>query len=159
MLHFDEKGFLKPDKAILSDINEMVRYFVNGIDSETRKINFDKYIRYSTDLKKYSGGSDLKQWIDGSFVTLKVNPNDIDLVTFIDQVQMQRLGAHIGNFRGDYGRKLYGVDAYIVEVFEPESKFHSYSIGDAAYWLELFSTTVTNRFDKKSRKGFLEIMF
>ena len=70
MLNFDNRGHLKPYESIPSSVDEMEEYFVGHIESETRKANFEKYIRYSMDLKKHSGGFDLKQWVDGSFYGL-----------------------------------------------------------------------------------------
>jgi len=159
MLYFDARGNLKPYKPILSSVDEMIKYFVNDIESETRKTNFENYIRYSADLRKHTGGVSLKQWIDGSFVTLKANPKDIDIVTFLDQVQMKKLGALVNDFKMEGAHHLYGIDAYIVEVYEPNSKYYSYTIGNTAYWHNFLATTKKNRAGKEYRKGFLEIIY
>jgi len=99
MLNFDSRGNLKPYRSIPSFVEEMKNYFVDGIKSETRKNNFEKYIQYAKDLKKHSGGFDLKQWVDGSFVTRKTNPKDIDIVTFLDEQQIKELGLRILDFK------------------------------------------------------------
>jgi hypothetical protein len=39
----------------------------------------------------------LNHWIDGSFVTLKENPNDIDTFTEFDGVKAKKLGILDGN--------------------------------------------------------------
>jgi hypothetical protein len=80
MLNFDERGNLKPYECIHSSVDELKDYFVTAIKSETRISNFEKYLKYSADLKQLSGGKSLKQWINGSFVTMKPDPDDIDLV-------------------------------------------------------------------------------
>ncbi len=159
MLHFDERGNLKPYDCIRSSIDEMKDYFVNAIESETREKNFEKYMRYSSDLKRHSGGRELKQWINGSFVTMKNNPNDIDLVTFLDQEQIRNLGKFIENFKMHNGLLLYGVDAYIVEEYPLSSNRFSYTAGNKAYWNMQFVNTKMNRLGRKYRKGFLEIIY
>ena len=159
MLNFDNRGNLKPYSSIPSSINEMMKYFVGDIKSETRKANFDKYIRYSADLKKHAGGFDLKQWVDGSFVTKKANPKDIDVVTFLNQKQIEKLGLFINDYKMEGAYNLYGIDAYIIEVYEPKNKYHSYTIGDTAYWHTLFATTRKNRAGKEYKKGFLDIIY
>ena len=46
MLKFDERGNLKPYGIVQSSLEEMKDYFVNNIESETRKANFEKYLQY-----------------------------------------------------------------------------------------------------------------
>ena len=159
MLNFDNRGNLKPYSFIPSSIGEMKKYFVDEIESEIRSASFDNYVRYSADLKKRSGGFDLKQWVDGSFVTLKTNPKDIDVVTFLNQRQIKKLGPLISDFKMEGAHNLYGIDAYIVEVYELKSNYYSYTSGDTAYWHTHFSTTKKNRAGKEYRKGFLEIIY
>lgn len=159
MLKFDERGNLKPYSCIPSSIDEMSKYFVENIKSETRLDNFERYLWYSNDLKKHSGVYKLKQWINGSFVTMKPNPKDIDIVTLLDQRQLKVLGSHVDNFKMQNGLLLYGVDAYIIEVYPPNNKKYSFTSGNAAYWQMLFSGAKPNRLGKKHGKGFLEIIY
>ena len=90
---------------------------------------------------------------------MKANPNDIDIVTFLDQNQIGKLGKIIENFRNDNGMRLYDVDAYIVEVYPLLSKRFSYTIGNTAYWNIQFGSTKPNRAARKYKKGFLEIIY
>ena len=60
------------------------------IKSGTRADIHKNYIRYSHDLKKLIG-AELQQWVNGSFVTLKVNPKDIDFITFLKHEDIKRL--------------------------------------------------------------------
>jgi hypothetical protein len=159
MLHFDNKGHLKPHGTITSTIEEFKKILVDDIKSETRQTNYEKYIRYSNDLKKLSGGDNIRQWINGSFVTQKANPQDIDLVTFLNQTQIRRLGKHINRFNVEGSSPMYGVDAYIVEIHPPDSRFYSHTQGNTAYWLEIFSSTKVNRRGMKYKKGFIEIIY
>ena len=72
---------------------------------------------------------------------------------------MKKLGALVNDFKMEGAHHLYGIDAYIVEVYEPNSKYYSYTIGNTAYWHNFLATTKKNRAGKEYRKGFLEIIY
>lgn len=159
MLNFDVKGNLRPYQPITARVAEMREYLVDTIVSETRIINFDKYIKYSNALKKLLGGKKLRQWIDGSFVTKKTNPKDIDFLTFIDHSIILKLGDKLDNFRPEKSWVVYGVDAYILESHPKESPSFAYTHSDILYWQEQFTRTRVNRRGVKLPKGFLEIIY
>lgn len=156
MLEFNRLGYLVPNKAIPSNVDEFEKYFVMEYSSVERSKLFEAYLRYSKDLKKLCENTKLLQWINGSFITRnKPRPNDIDLVTFIDTSIFQKLGSKLEPFRYPNSKVNYpGVDAYIVEN---KNKVIEH---DRAYWHHQFDTTKRNvRTGKKLPKGFLEIIY
>ena len=159
MLNFDTRGNLKPYEPINSSIEEFKEYFVNGIPSKTREDNFNKYKRYSDDLKALLNGMPLKQWINGSFVSKKSNPKDIDLATFLNHSTINILGSKLADFKPDRSWIVYGVDAYIIEVYPEDSNLFKYTKSDIAEWLHLFSHTRRNRNGLNFMKGFIEINY
>lgn len=160
MLVFDKRGNLEPYEPIGSDVNELKVCFVDGIPSKTRLENFEKYIKYSDALKAMLGGTVLKQLVNGSFVTRKLNPKDVDLVTFLDHEIIQQYGSRLNDFRADKSWLLYGVDAYIVEVHpETSSLYNQFTKSDIAEWYYLFRHTRLNRKGEKFTKGFIEIFY
>lgn len=54
------------------------------MSSVRRKELFDAFIKYNEDFKKNCNLEVLHQWVNGSYVTKKAKPGDIDLVTFLD---------------------------------------------------------------------------
>lgn len=86
LLTLDTLGYLTPYDAISTDLQTLEQFFVEGFPtSATRGRLFDAYRQYTKLLRDtLPTGAAMTQWIDGSFVTGKRNPNDIDLVTFID---------------------------------------------------------------------------
>jgi len=78
MIKFDSKGNLMPYQPIVYSTKDLKLHFVDTIDSETRDSLFQQYKHYSRSLKALLGGIPIKQWINGSFVTRKANPKDID---------------------------------------------------------------------------------
>jgi hypothetical protein len=105
----------------------------------------------------YCLGPVLYQWIDGSFVTSKPCPSDIDVVTFIDGPAYDRLPRwkrdvidELNNGRGDasYGH----VDSKIVTVFPKGDARHGLYRDTRLYWDEKWSS-----YKPGNRKGYLEV--
>lgn len=158
MLTFNHSGLLVPDNKINSTVQELENEFVFNIPTAKRKEIFDAFIRYNEDFKKVCDLLELHQWINGSFVTKKNNPGDIDVVTFIAYDIIQKLGSKLDNFKYPNSEIIYGVDAYIVEVY-PETHSETFRyISDKAYWMDRFTKTRRIRGNRLS-KGFLEIKF
>ena len=158
MLIFNLNGFLVPDQNIRSSIDEFEKEFVNSIQSTKRRELFNKYVSYSAGLKELCKGGEFTQWIDGSYVTKKPEPNDIDLVTFIDFSIVESLGNSLNDYKYPASRSLFGVDAYIVKIYPYGHKYHLLYQSDTAYWMNHFNQTRRNRIGNKLPKGFLEII-
>jgi hypothetical protein len=80
---FDEKGNLEPYHLISMNLTTLEANFVYDFpNSNKRKILFQNLINYQLDLRNLLKMSFI-QWIDGSFVSNKLNPQDIDLVNLI----------------------------------------------------------------------------
>jgi hypothetical protein len=83
-IQYDSRGYLKPYDKIPISIENIGDHFVRPFtSSSTRMLLLEQFISFTSDLSKAVNGP-LRVWIDGSFVTLKQNPNDIDLVVFIE---------------------------------------------------------------------------
>lgn len=159
MLNFDSNGLLTPNTNIVASITEIKYHFVDAISSKTRLENFEKYIRYSDELKKLLNVVTLKQWINGSFVTKINNPGDIDLVTFIDFDLRLKFQIELQNFEAKRANEFYGVDAYLLTEFPENHPKYFLFQSDRAYWIERFSRTRRDSEGKKNPKGFLEINY
>jgi hypothetical protein len=159
MLNFNTSGLLVPDTKLSSSLNELETEFVSKIKSTERRSLFDKYINYSEELKKVCGSESLTQWINGSFVSKKSNPKDIDIVTFLNYEVVNSLGAILGPFNYPQSEDFYEVDAYIVVVYPESHKNRFYYISDLAYWTDQFTKTKRNNRGNKLSKGFLEITY
>ena len=104
---------------------------------------------------------DFIQWIDGSFVTKKSIPRDIDFVTLIDYQTYEKYQTVIENkYRRQPARDTFGlVDAYVVKMYPVGHLQRWVSEYDLLYWRRWFSETRMNRAKKKFTKGFIEIRF
>ncbi|HEV7382948.1 MAG TPA: hypothetical protein VGN64_24295 [Dyadobacter sp.] len=104
---------------------------------------------FFTELKSVVEGP-IKFWIDGSFVTKKSVPKDIDVVVFINfhsfKLQKRQLSA--------LKEKQEFVDLYYVKVFPEDHIDHHLTQFDQLDWLHFFTTDRRNK-----KKGFIELTF
>lgn len=81
---FDQNGHLFPYEVIETTLEVFEDVFVKSFPtSSTRSVIFAEYLTYLNRLQQIIG-KEFYQWIDGSFTTQKLNPRDIDIVTFIE---------------------------------------------------------------------------
>lgn len=152
MIEFDENGFLKPYDIIETDLATIEKIFVEGVPlSSTRKAIFESYLSYNEELRKIIP-TGFTQWIDGSFVTKKRNPKDIDLVTFIDFEQYNSKEREIDKLRAERSKRGSLVDGYFVAIYPKEHILGNIYEIERKKWLFQFST------DKRTKnKGILQI--
>lgn len=157
MLVFNHSGLLVPDSKITSSIAVLEDEFVIKLPSPKRLDLFKSYIRYCEEFKKTCGLERLHQWVNGSFVTKKPNPGDIDIVTFLDHNLVQRLGHSLDNFKYPNSEAIYNVDAFFVEIYPAGHPKRHYYTSDWAYWYDRFTKTRRIRGNRLA-KGFLEMV-
>jgi hypothetical protein len=157
-LAFDANGYITPSEKITVDLETLKHYFVDNFpNSETRKGLFDNYLRYLDAFAKEITPN-FTQWINGSFVTQKENPKDIDFVTFIDAaIFEQKTSNGILHNYYSFSWEKENVDAYILDVF-PENDFNflSHTVELSNQWFRRFKKVKEN---PNLSKGFLEISF
>jgi hypothetical protein len=97
-------------------------------------------------------------WVDGSFVTHKRTPNDLDIVVFIDSDRIdQKHDLFQSQLSHEHLQTIYRIDAYWVKVYPESHPFYHHTLADKAYWLNLFTRTYRNRQGVSFKKGFLDI--
>lgn len=157
---FDIRGSLVPYERITVNLEEFEEVFVNSFDPDsTRYELFQNYKNYLSDFQN-EVTEDFVQWVNGSFVTNKPNPGDIDFVNLIPTDIYQSKEAIIDQkFKLRGGKTIYKVDAYTMEIFEEGHPKNWNYQADRIYWDNWFSFTKKNRAKKKFQKGYLEIRF
>lgn len=152
MIKFDENGFIKPHDIIETDLESIQRIFVEGMPlSTTRKIIFESFMAYNEDLRNIIS-TGFTQWIDGSFVTQKRNPNDIDLVTFVDFKIYNAKEREIDLLRAKRLKRGNLVDGYFVAIYPKEHPLSKIYEIEQTKWRFHFSTDRQNK-----GKGILQI--
>jgi hypothetical protein len=159
-MQFDELGHLFPYKVIEIDLETFEEFFVTGFDkSVTRQKLFQNYLSYVNNFKKQIGDN-FYQWIDGSFVTTKLNPNDIDIVTFLNFENYENNIFQIADFQGYKLKSEQHLDCYFVKKYPIEHKnYEIITHYDSVEWFHLFSKTRVQRNGKRYSKGIIQINF
>ena len=166
-LIFDAHGFLQPVSAnIIVLQGEPIQALkdwanVQILSNEHRNTIWQEFITYNASLMKIIGDfrvNKTEQWLNGSFVTLKKEPNDLDLVSFIEKGVATKFKHEIItlNQRND----MTTIDDYFVETVEKNEKEYAIYLSDRAYWYDFFSKTKRNlRTNRQFHKGFLNFKY
>jgi hypothetical protein len=88
MLKFDNQGYIVPADVVEIDLLIFKEYFVFN---DTRKELFESYLSFNEHLQNLFT-DDYFQWVNGSFATQKIKPNDIDVVSFIPHTVFEKNG-------------------------------------------------------------------
>ncbi len=116
-MEFETNGLLS---AGLHDctVNEFIDTFVDNFPtSQRRKLIADALWEFVREV--FAVGVPYEIWIDGSFVTTKINPNDADLVLFLQVPDINILGTQLVTFRQKYDGIL---DIYFAYANSPENQ-------------------------------------
>ena len=73
--------------------------------------------------------SSLSQWVDGSFVSKKTEPGDIDVVSFVSYKELAYDVHKLDNFKYPFSINNFGVGAYIVLVYPEDHKNYTLVTG------------------------------
>ncbi|WP_422343171.1 DUF6932 family protein [Parasphingorhabdus sp.] len=132
------------------DLSEFKKQIVDNVGGENRKKiwrEFEKFYAKLNDLK-----IDCDLWIDGSFITKKPEPSDIDLSLMIDEKQYDKLSEAALKFLfllDDADQKYEGfIDAFVCIVYpkghkqrivdNPDEWARQWSVEHNDYWLKGF---------------------
>lgn len=85
-MKFNTYGNLDGGIVSVQSIKEIETFFVQAFpNSKTRQRNFDGFLNLLNEFKNNNMEQYIsKYWIDGSFTTKKTDPNDIDLIIFLN---------------------------------------------------------------------------
>lgn len=164
MQNFDAYGHLQPYQVMESDIEAVYKDFVTVFTtSKTRQQLFENYVAYNKALKAALGNTDYEQWLDGSFVTTKINPNDMDIVTFIPLAVYEKYADSLLPYENQNAKRTYNVDPYFVIQYPEAHKRYSWYVGDRNTWLDSFGYTKPLKSaqlnGKRQPKGIIQLYF
>ena len=146
MIEFNEYGYLIPADIHNLELDEIEYHF--GFNEHRQHI-LQAFKALINDLR-LSINESFTVWIDGSFVTKKTFPNDIDIVVFVSEdsfIQKQDLLSALKS-------QNKAVDLYFIKVFSENHPNAQITVFDRLDWFHFFRTDRKNR-----KKGFIEIKF
>jgi hypothetical protein len=157
-MQFDEKGHLKPYEIQELTLNEFRFYFVDKLNDITHRTQlFEQFLRFNNDLKEVFK-IPYYQWVDGSYITTKEFPNDIDVVTFMPLDIMTKNLSSIYKFR-EMSLTFYKVDAKFAPICKWNHRGYLESKEQESYWFELFSTSRKDLFGETFPKGIIKLNY
>lgn len=155
ILTFDQYGHLTPYEPISTDLPTFERVFVHEFwESTTRRILFDQYQEYNARLTEFLPG--YTQWVDGSFVRRKLNPNDIDVLTFVDNALYEQYEQAISGLKQWRFQQPRLIDGFFVRVYPQDHRLLSHSESDRVQWL--YDWSRTNTYPRR-QKGLIVLTF
>lgn len=159
MLTFDSKGFLTPDRNLTSTLEEFQDEFVSKFPLQAKRQElFNEFLRFLRDFFEAIGVEEIMIWANGSFVSNKESPNDIDFVFFLDSDLADKFSDKISQqFTHPESKTIYQMDAFLLRNYAETHPNHFFTQSDKAYWFELFSRTRKNRQGNSDKKGFVEL--
>lgn len=154
IFEFDVYGNLNPYEVILLDIDTVRGKFVTAFpDSERRHLLFDTFLTNITNFK-IQVKEEFWVWINGSFVTRKTNPSDIDFVIFLDADCYNRHEEQVDSFRQQRYLADKLIDGYFVQVYPEGQRRYNWYESDRLRWLQDFGTSLAGR-----KKGIVQLNF
>lgn len=125
-------------------------------ESTTRRQLFDSYVRFNDQIRALLPEG-FTQWIDGSFVSQKQNPGDIDVLTFVDYQRYEQQEQEIDQLKQAHRRhRPVVVDAYFIQVYPESHPLWILYNSNRVEWLHLWSRTYR---PPRRNKGFLAITY
>jgi len=152
MLEFDKNGHLFPYESITCNLEILKNTFIDSFpNSETRFSLGKTYEQFSNDIQQLEL-KEFFQFLNGSFVTQKLNPRDIDVVSFIDFQMYEAQEKRFKELKVHY--KDLNIDCYFVKKYPEKHKYFIRYRTDMLYWNDLFTKS-----RKRQHKGYLKLKF
>jgi hypothetical protein len=86
LVEFNSEGFLEPGLHSYTYIDFKEQFLESFTTSYTRGKIFPKMFLWLSEINKILEPAEI--WCDGSYTTLKNDPNDIDIVIFFDKIKL-----------------------------------------------------------------------
>ncbi len=158
-LEFDKNGYLKPKGKMNLTLEVFTHNFVEAFQDRetTRTLLFENFQNFQAEL-----GSLLRYpysiWLDGSFVSQKINPTDLDAVYLLDYRDCE---AHRSVFDQKYfssaQKQVKRLDFYYSLEYPLNHKRHFLSHLNHLYWEDIYGYSRPDENGYRTPKGFVEI--
>lgn len=159
MLEFDEKGNLTPYNNIEISYEEFVKNFIASFPLDSSRYQILTVFEHFVEGFRSKIYPNFKIWINGSFVTQKINPNDIDFLIFIKYDWFEVNGTSLNTLKATIKQDYKNLDVYFLIEYPENHKHRTFTETDILYWRDWFSKTRKNHSGKSFQKGFIELKF
>lgn len=154
MLNFDKNGYLLPYQAIETDLTTLENIFVFN---KHRERLFIHYLRW-LDSFRSKVTKEFTQFINGSFISQKEFPKDIDFVTFFDYQIYEQEERFLDKY-WTFSLENEGLDSYLVKTYPKEHEKYFTLVVAQDEWINRYSKKVIVSQNQVIEKGFLILNF
>ncbi|MHA0035014.1 DUF6932 family protein [Deinococcus sp. PESE-13] len=138
---FNEKGYLAPGLHNWTCVDFKLRLVDGFSGSRTRLQIFNGFMLLRLELLKFVKLG--HQIVDGSYCTHKTDPNDVDVVTFLDLDELNGLDAAAQDslqnlFKGPNSKGEFYTDSYLVWSVPEGHQLYPEYLQSRRYWLGQF---------------------
>lgn len=160
-LNYDIRGNLHPATITHLEWTDFVQYFVTDFtDSTNRKRLLENFTTFIKHLQENFIQEEFKVWIDGSFVSKKIEPRDIDAVFLLDFKVCERYKSVLDStFFIKEIKFSKGLDLYYSAEYPTNHKRHFLSHLNHLYWQDVYGHTRLDANNNQHSKGFIELKF
>ncbi|MEV1295757.1 hypothetical protein [Pseudonocardia sp. NPDC049635] len=150
-------GLLPPGRHQVT-AEDVKRHFVDGFpEASPRRRLYARWLRHREALVSVIRVH--SQWIDGSYVTSKVEPGDIDVVSLLDAPEFEALAPGLQHMvaslvGGKKTREHWMLDSYAVLIYPDGHALRSETDKGLAYWDKQWQGVRDN---SQLKKGYLEV--
>ena len=149
-LRFDWEGHLTPYEAVETNWESFVKMF--GWN-EHRQNLLELLQLLCTELTTLFP-EEYTIWVDGSFVTRKDRPNDLDVVFILPAEKYEVVENELRLLRNQFA----GLDVYFIKLIEEGEPNYFLYISDRIEWLFQFTKTRPDRYTRRKQpKGFIQL--
>jgi hypothetical protein len=157
-LQFDLQGNVQPSDVISFGWKDFYQMFVLDFEnSETRKKLYGNFIGFIERIQ-HEITDDFIIWVDGSFISKKLNPRDVDALFLLDYRSCEYKKSVLDN---QYFIKEFkyskGLDLYYSIEYPKNHKRHFMSHLNHLYWQDVYGHTRKDINGRQYTKGFLEL--
>jgi hypothetical protein len=155
-LSFDRYGNLVPYEISIIRFETFRQFFVKQFEhSIARGVLYELYLEFVKDFGA-EFTPEFVHWIGGSFVTQKLNPNDIDVVTLVEVSETFDINApNVKKFTTKgYSKENYAVDSYMIPVYDTQDIKYFITQEAVIYWKNWLSHDREYR-----KKGFIQLNY
>ena len=136
-------------------IDEVEAVLVTAIPSPRRRTIFDQWVELLNaiaDIAPMVG-----HWFDGSFVTAKQDPDDIDVLSWLDSASYDSLDGEdqarvTALVSGDQNPSFPGCESWVQVAYPEEHELHGFYLKSCDAWHEVFGGEHDD-----APKGYLEL--
>jgi hypothetical protein len=156
--NYDIRGNLTPNEIIPMEWDDFVQHFVNDKqNSTTRQRLLSNFVVFIEQLQG-TITPNFKIWVDGSFISTKLNPRDIDAVFLLPHDIVERKKSVLDNqiFIKEF-KYSKGLDLYYLVDYPKNHKRHYLTHHTNLYWKDVYGHTRADINEQQFSKGFIEL--